>query len=159
MYCSYTNYLFDKGIDKILKKLGEEATEIVIAAKNPNANEIGNMPVGIQCKFIPCDFGAISIDRNAVRLTQCFDCLKFGKDKIVACISDIREITDNTALLEDYVEELILVKERCIKEAIAVSPLPMIVSVPRDFRFRADAFDDIKRFFMLRVALRQIVYD
>lgn len=37
---SYTNYLFDKGIDKILKKLGEEATEIVIAAKNPNANEI-----------------------------------------------------------------------------------------------------------------------
>lgn len=37
---SYTNYLFDKGIDKILKKLGEEATEIVIAAKNPNVNEI-----------------------------------------------------------------------------------------------------------------------
>lgn len=37
---SYTNYLFDKGIDKILKKLGEEATEIVIAAKNPNANEV-----------------------------------------------------------------------------------------------------------------------
>ena len=37
---SYTNYLFDKGLDKILKKLGEEATEIVIAAKNPNANEI-----------------------------------------------------------------------------------------------------------------------
>ena len=37
---SYTNYLFDKGIDKILKKMGEEATEIVIAAKNPNSNEI-----------------------------------------------------------------------------------------------------------------------
>lgn len=37
---SYTNYLFDKGLDKILKKLGEEATEIVIAAKNPNPNEI-----------------------------------------------------------------------------------------------------------------------
>lgn len=37
---SYTNYLFDKGVDKILKKLGEEATEIVIAAKNPNSNEI-----------------------------------------------------------------------------------------------------------------------
>ncbi len=37
---SYTNYLFDKGIDKILKKLGEEATEIVIASKNPNPNEI-----------------------------------------------------------------------------------------------------------------------
>ena len=37
---SYTNYLFDKGIDKVLKKVGEEATEIVIAAKNPNPNEI-----------------------------------------------------------------------------------------------------------------------
>ena len=36
---SYTNYLFDKGIDKILKKVGEEATEIVIAAKNPNPEE------------------------------------------------------------------------------------------------------------------------
>ena len=44
---SYTNYLFDKGIDKILKKLGEEATEIVIAAKNPNPNEI---------KYEICDF-------------------------------------------------------------------------------------------------------
>ena len=36
---SYTNYLFDKGLDKILKKVGEEATEIVIAAKNPNPEE------------------------------------------------------------------------------------------------------------------------
>lgn len=37
---SYTNYLFDKGIDKILKKVGEEATEIVIAAKNPEKEEV-----------------------------------------------------------------------------------------------------------------------
>ncbi len=37
---SYTNYLFDKGLDKILKKVGEEATEMVIAAKNENSNEI-----------------------------------------------------------------------------------------------------------------------
>lgn len=37
---SYTNYLFDKGIDKILKKVGEEATEIVIAAKNPEKEEM-----------------------------------------------------------------------------------------------------------------------
>ena len=31
---------FDKGIDKILKKVGEEATEIIIAAKNPDPEEI-----------------------------------------------------------------------------------------------------------------------
>lgn len=37
---SYTNYLFDKGIDKILKKVGEECTEIVIAAKNSDKEEI-----------------------------------------------------------------------------------------------------------------------
>ncbi len=37
---SYTNYLFDKGIDKILKKCGEEATEIIIAAKNPEPEEL-----------------------------------------------------------------------------------------------------------------------
>lgn len=37
---SYTNYLFDKGVDKILKKVGEECTEIVIAAKNPDKEEI-----------------------------------------------------------------------------------------------------------------------
>ena len=37
---SYTNYLFDKGLDKILKKVGEEATEVVIAAKNPDSEEV-----------------------------------------------------------------------------------------------------------------------
>lgn len=35
---SYTNYLFDKGIDKILKKIGEESTEVILAVKN-NSNE------------------------------------------------------------------------------------------------------------------------
>ena len=30
---SYTTYLFEKGIDKILKKVGEESTEVIIAAK------------------------------------------------------------------------------------------------------------------------------
>ena len=37
---SYTNYLFDKGLDKILKKVGEEATEVVIAAKNHDKQEL-----------------------------------------------------------------------------------------------------------------------
>lgn len=37
---SYTNYLFEKGLDKILKKVGEEATEVVIASKNPDPEEI-----------------------------------------------------------------------------------------------------------------------
>ncbi|WP_026669813.1 bifunctional phosphoribosyl-AMP cyclohydrolase/phosphoribosyl-ATP diphosphatase HisIE [Butyrivibrio sp. AE3006] len=37
---SYTNYLYEKGLDKILKKVGEESTEMVIAAKNTNSNEL-----------------------------------------------------------------------------------------------------------------------
>ncbi len=37
---SYTNYLFDKGEDKILKKVGEEAAEVVIAGKNRDKEEI-----------------------------------------------------------------------------------------------------------------------
>ncbi len=37
---SYTNYLFDKGIDKICKKVGEEAAEVIIAAKNNAPDEI-----------------------------------------------------------------------------------------------------------------------
>jgi phosphoribosyl-ATP pyrophosphohydrolase/phosphoribosyl-AMP cyclohydrolase len=32
--------LFDKGVDKILKKVGEEAAEVIIAAKNRDANEL-----------------------------------------------------------------------------------------------------------------------
>jgi len=37
---SYTNYLFDKGLDKILKKVGEETAEVIIAAKNSSKEEI-----------------------------------------------------------------------------------------------------------------------
>ena len=37
---SYTTYLFESGIDKILKKVGEEAGEIIIAAKNKDRKEI-----------------------------------------------------------------------------------------------------------------------
>lgn len=37
---SYTCYLFDKGLDKILKKIGEEASETIIAAKNDSKEEI-----------------------------------------------------------------------------------------------------------------------
>ena len=37
---SYTNYLFEKGIDKILKKVGEEAAEVIIASKNTDNGEV-----------------------------------------------------------------------------------------------------------------------
>jgi phosphoribosyl-ATP pyrophosphohydrolase/phosphoribosyl-AMP cyclohydrolase len=37
---SYTAYLFDKGLDKICKKVGEEAAEVIIAAKNRRQEEL-----------------------------------------------------------------------------------------------------------------------
>ncbi len=36
---SYTRYLFDQGIDKILKKVGEESAEVIIAAKNGRSED------------------------------------------------------------------------------------------------------------------------
>jgi phosphoribosyl-AMP cyclohydrolase / phosphoribosyl-ATP pyrophosphohydrolase len=37
---AYTTYLFEKGVDKILKKVGEEAAEVIIAAKNRDKEEL-----------------------------------------------------------------------------------------------------------------------
>ena len=37
---SYTNYLFEKGIDKMLKKVGEESAEVIIASKNYVKSEV-----------------------------------------------------------------------------------------------------------------------
>ena len=37
---SYTSYLFEKGLDKILKKIGEECTEVIIGAKNKGNEEL-----------------------------------------------------------------------------------------------------------------------
>ncbi len=39
---SYTCYLFEKGLDKILKKCGEECSEMIIAAKNMDNDELKN---------------------------------------------------------------------------------------------------------------------
>ena len=45
---SYTNYLLEKGIDKICKKIGEEASEMIIAAKNSDKDEL----IGEICDLI-----------------------------------------------------------------------------------------------------------
>lgn len=37
---SYTSYLFEQGLDKILKKVGEESSEVIIGAKNENKEEL-----------------------------------------------------------------------------------------------------------------------
>lgn len=73
---SYTNYLFDKGLDKILKKVGEEATEVVIAAKNADKAEIANETADIfyhiavmlaETGVTPADVQAVLDERNGKR--------------------------------------------------------------------------------------------
>lgn len=43
---SYTTYLFNSGLDKILKKVGEESAETIIAAKNGNSDEARKLLTG-----------------------------------------------------------------------------------------------------------------
>lgn len=43
---SYTTYLFNRGLDKILKKVGEESAETIIAAKNGNSDEARKLLAG-----------------------------------------------------------------------------------------------------------------
>ncbi len=61
---SYTSYLFEKGLDKILKKVGEESTEVIIAAKDSDkANtiyEIGDLMYHVM--VLMCQMGITTED-------------------------------------------------------------------------------------------------
>ncbi len=73
---SYTCYLFDKGLDKILKKVGEECAETIIAAKNDSpADTVGeisdliyHLTVMMAEKGIPLDDVLRELDRRAKKI-------------------------------------------------------------------------------------------
>ena len=73
---SYTCYLFDKGLDKILKKVGEECAETIIAAKNDvPADTVGeiadliyHLMVMMAEKGIPLDDVMAELDRRARKI-------------------------------------------------------------------------------------------
>lgn len=109
----------------IIKNICSETEIPVIGAGNVHRMEDIKKLIYAGCKK-----AALNYSKEENRLITEEVSKKFGKDKIAACISNVEEITENEDLLGTYVEELILVKERCIKEAIAVSKFPMIVSVP-----------------------------
>lgn len=72
---AYTTYLFDKGLDKILKKVGEEAAESIIAAKNEDNDElrlevsdlIYHLLVLLQERKLPLDEIMQELDRRHER--------------------------------------------------------------------------------------------
>lgn len=73
---SYTCYLFDKGLDKILKKVGEECAETIIAAKNDiPADTVGeisdliyHLMVMMAEKEIPLGDVLAELDRRAQKI-------------------------------------------------------------------------------------------
>lgn len=73
---SYTCYLFEKGLDKILKKVGEECAETIIAAKNDVAEDtvgeisdlIYHLMVMMVEKEIPLDAVMSELDRRSEKI-------------------------------------------------------------------------------------------
>lgn len=73
---SYTCYLFDKGLDKILKKVGEECAETIIAAKNDVPSDtvgeisdlIYHLMVMMAEKGIPLSDVMAELDRRAQKI-------------------------------------------------------------------------------------------
>lgn len=73
---SYTCYLFDKGLDKILKKVGEECAETIIAAKNGVKEEtvgeisdlIYHLMVMMARQNIPLEDVMAELDRRSLKI-------------------------------------------------------------------------------------------
>ena len=73
---SYTCYLFEQGTDKILKKVGEESTELVIAAKNKNKVDIVNETADLF--YHVC----VLLSEQNVKITDVFSELETRAEKI-----------------------------------------------------------------------------
>ncbi|WP_284056947.1 bifunctional phosphoribosyl-AMP cyclohydrolase/phosphoribosyl-ATP diphosphatase HisIE [Thermalbibacter longus] len=62
---SYTSYLFQEGIDKIAKKIGEESAEVIIAAKNADASALANEAADLLYHLVVL-LEAAGVDRTQV---------------------------------------------------------------------------------------------
>ena len=66
---SYTTKLFQKGINKIAQKVGEEAVEVVIAAKNEDKNEIINESADLLYHLL------VMLEASNIDINEVVDCL------------------------------------------------------------------------------------
>lgn len=73
---SYTCYLFEKGTDKILKKIGEEASEVIIAAKNGDNDETSGEICDLLYHLL------VLMAQQDIPLTQVMDILEQRRQKI-----------------------------------------------------------------------------
>ena len=109
----------------IIKAICNEAEIPVIGAGNVKRMEDIKKLLYAGCKKAALNYSK----QGNVEITEEVS-LKFGRDKIVACVTEVDTITSNESLLEEYVSELILVREKELKDVIAVSRFPVIVSIP-----------------------------
>lgn len=72
---SYTNYLLEKGVDKIGKKIGEEAAEVIIAAKNNSASELKSESADLIYHLL------VMLENNGVGFEEVLGVLKSRKSK------------------------------------------------------------------------------
>ena len=85
---SYTNYLFNKGTDKILKKVGEECTEVIIAAKGDSKADM----VAEICDLL-YHLEVLMVDRG-IEISSVEEELKKRSAKIGNSKGDRKEITN-----------------------------------------------------------------
>ena len=109
----------------LIKEICHEAQIPVIGAGN-----VKRMEDIKKLLYAGCSRAALNYSKEGnVEITREVS-LKFGKDKIVACIAEASEIETNAQLLGEFVEEVILIHEKTIKQAIEVAQLPVIVTLP-----------------------------
>lgn len=85
---SYTTYLFEKGVDKILKKVGEECTEVIIAAKGNSKEDM----VAEICDLL-YHLEVLMVDRK-IEISAVEEELKKRSTKIGNSKGDRKEITN-----------------------------------------------------------------
>lgn len=73
---SYTCYLFEQGIDKILKKVGEEAAETIIAAKNSSAEDLKNETCDLLYHLM------VMLAEKGIEIDEVLDILEQRRQKI-----------------------------------------------------------------------------
>lgn len=114
----------DAALD-LIKLICKEAQIPVIGAGN-----IKRMEDVKKLLYAGCAKAALNYSKEGnVEITKEVS-LKFGKEKILACIYEADEINANEEILSEFVDGIILINERGIKQAVNSSKLPLIVTLP-----------------------------
>ena len=108
----------------LMKRIVEECEVPVIAAGNIKRFEDVKKILYAGCQKAVLNYSKESNIAITEEVSK-----RFGKDKIMAAITKAEQISQNRALLNEYVSELLLMQEGSLSECIKQSELPMLVPV------------------------------